>query len=59
MRLEIFNLLGQQVALLVDQVQEASYHTVQLDGKGLASGLYLYRLQAGEFIQTRKLLMIR
>ena len=57
--LTVFNTLGQQVATLVQGEQEAGYHEAVFDASGLASGVYLYRLQAGDFIQTRSLLLIR
>ncbi|MFN0158538.1 MAG: reprolysin-like metallopeptidase [Bacteroidota bacterium] len=58
-RLEVFNLLGERVALLVDEKMSAGYHSAIFDALGLSSGLYLYRLQAGEFEQTRKLTLVR
>jgi photosystem II stability/assembly factor-like uncharacterized protein len=71
-RLTVYNTLGQQVALLVQGVQEAGRHEVQFNGSRLASGMYIYRLQAGDpstgsgpraesrsFVQTRKLLLLR
>ena len=58
-QLTVFNTLGQQVATLVQGEQEAGYHEVRFDGSGLSSGVYFYRLQAGDFVQTRKLLLIR
>lgn len=63
-RLEIFNLLGQRVATLVERKQPAGYYTMQWNGKdnfgrNVASGVYLYRLQAGEFLQVRKLTLLR
>jgi len=64
--LSIFNLAGQQVATLVEGVREAGTYTVRWDGRDdegreLASGVYLYRLRAGDGKQvtTRKLLLIR
>jgi hypothetical protein len=57
--LTVFNTLGQQVALLVQGAQEAGEHEVRFDGTGLPSGVYLYRLRAGEFVQTRRLLILR
>ena len=57
--LSVFNTLGQQAALLQDGEQEAGYHEVKFDGSGLSSGVYFYRIQAGSFIQTRKLLLVR
>jgi hypothetical protein len=58
-QLRIFNTLGRQVGTLVQGEQEAGYHEVRLDGSGLASGVYFYRLQAGSFLQTRKLLLLK
>jgi hypothetical protein len=56
--LTVFNTLGQQVALLQNGEQESGYHEVKFDASGLASGLYLYRMQAGSFVETRKLLLL-
>jgi hypothetical protein len=57
--LAVFNLLGQQVATLVAGEQEAGYHDVRFDGSRLASGMYFYRLEAGSFVQTRSLLLVK
>jgi hypothetical protein len=58
-RIEVYNTLGQQVAQLVNGDQEAGYHEVQFDSSGLASGVYFYRLQAGTYVETRKLLLLK
>jgi hypothetical protein len=57
--LSVFNTLGQQVALLVDAEISAGFHDVQFDASGLPSGVYLYRLQAGQFVETRRLVLLR
>ncbi|MBX2991671.1 MAG: T9SS type A sorting domain-containing protein [Bacteroidetes bacterium] len=57
--MEVFSLIGERVALLVNEKKTAGYHFVAFDAKGLASGLYIYRLRAGDFIQTRKLVLLR
>jgi hypothetical protein len=57
--LEVFNLLGQKVSVLVDADQEAGYHEVSFHRASLSSGVYLYRLTAGKFVQTRKLVLVR
>ena len=57
--LTVFNTLGQQVAMLVEGEQEAGYHEVKFEAGGLASGVYFSRLQAGDFLQTRKLLLTK
>ena len=59
-RLEVFNLSGQRVALLVDKTLAAGRYDVAFDGSGLASGTYIYRLRAGNaFVQSRKLLLVK
>jgi hypothetical protein len=57
--LAVYNTLGQHVATLVDAVEEAGYHDVRFDGGGFASGVYFYRLRAGDFVQTKRLLILR
>jgi len=58
-RLELFTILGQHVATLEQGVFEAGRHTVMLDGSHLSSGMYVYRLQAGSFNKSRKLLLVK
>jgi hypothetical protein len=58
-RLAVFNLRGQQVMTLVDEVKPAGRHTVQFDGAQLASGLYFYRLEAKGTVLTRKMMLVR
>ena len=57
--LTVFNTLGQKVAALVSGNEEAGSHAVRFDGNGLASGVYFYRLQAGEFVRAKKLVILR
>ncbi len=58
-RLEVYNILGQRVASLVDGEQKAGYKTVRWDARDTASGIYFYRLQASDFVQARKMVLIR
>lgn len=58
--LKIYNLLGQEVRTLISGLKEAGYHEIQWDGRnavgaGVASGIYVYRIQAGKEIVTRRL----
>ena len=57
--LTVYNVLGQQVALLVDQSQTAGKYNVRFNASNLASGMYLYRLSAGDFVQTKAMLFIK
>ena len=57
--LKVFDLLGREVATLVnEEVKPGSYERV-FNAEGLASGVYLYRLQAGNFVQTKRLVLVR
>jgi hypothetical protein len=58
-RLEVYTVAGQRVAVLASGEQRAGWHTVAFDGSSLASGVYIYRLEAGGFVQTRKLMLIK
>ncbi|MCX6835718.1 MAG: S8 family peptidase [candidate division Zixibacteria bacterium] len=58
-RLEVFNVLGQRVAVLADQWLPAGSHTIGFDGSDLASGVYLYRLKTDTHEDTRKMVMVK
>jgi hypothetical protein len=55
----VFNTLGQQVGVLQNGETDAGYHEVKFDGTNFATGVYFYSLQAGSFVQTRKLILIK
>jgi hypothetical protein len=57
--LEVYNIIGQKVMTLVDEVQPAGYHSVKFDGTSLASGMYLYRLATGQQTFLKKLLLMK
>ncbi len=57
--LEVYNLMGQRVAVLANEVQNAGWHNVTFDASNLASGVYLYRIQAGNFSETRKMILLK
>lgn len=57
--LDLFNISGERVATLVNEDQVAGEHTVQFDGSNLPSGVYFYRLTAGEFSQTNRMLLVK
>ncbi|MBU1708357.1 T9SS type A sorting domain-containing protein [bacterium] len=57
--LRVFNLLGQEVAVLVDALQQAGTHTIAFDGTNLPSGIYLYQLKTPNFTSTRKMVLMK
>ncbi len=57
--LKVFDLLGREVATLVDEMQQAGDKSVEFHAERLPSGVYFYRLQAGMFTETRKLVLLR
>ncbi len=58
-RLDVFNVLGQRVATLVDGLQNSGTHTVTFDASRLSSGVYIYRLRAGNAVITRKMMLVK
>jgi len=58
-KLEVYNLLGQRVASLVDEKQQAGYRSVVWDASEVSSGLYFYKLTAGDFTDTRRMLLVK
>ena len=57
--LKIYNMLGEEVTTLVAEPLDSGIHKVEWNASGFASGIYLYRMQAGDFVATRKLLLLR
>ena len=62
--LTIYNMLGREVSQLVNTTQEAGYKSVQwnatdIHGKPVSAGVYLYQIRAGEFVQTRKMVLLK
>ena len=57
--LSVYNMTGKRVATVVSQKQSAGQHTANFNASELSSGLYIYRIQAGEFIESKKLMLIK
>jgi hypothetical protein len=58
-RLVVFDLLGRELAVLVDESKAAGSYEVRFDAPGLSSGVYFYRLQAAGIVETRSLVVLR
>ena len=57
--LSVSDVFGREVAILVNDRREAGVHEVKFDDSNLASGVYFYRIEAGNFVQTRKFMFVR
>ena len=62
--IEVYDILGRRVKTLVDGSRTAGWHRVRFDGvdkdgKKLSSGVYLYRMEAGDFMSVRRLLLLK
>jgi hypothetical protein len=58
-KLKVFNLLGQQIATLVEKEQSVGTYTIQWEASDFPSGVYLYSLQSNDFVETKKLILLK
>jgi hypothetical protein len=58
-KLAVYNLLGREMAVLVDERKAPGSYEAKFEGGGLASGVYFYRLRAGDFVQSRKMMILK
>jgi hypothetical protein len=56
---KVYDVLGRDVATLVNEVRQPGTYTVEFDASNLASGMYSYRLQAGDFVSTKRMLVLK
>jgi photosystem II stability/assembly factor-like uncharacterized protein len=57
--LKVYDILGNEVATLVNEERPVGSYEVNFDAKGLSSGIYFYKLQAGSFVETRKMILMK
>ncbi len=58
-KLTVYNILGEKVASLVDKYLDAGFYTVKFNASAMASGVYLYRLEAGDFTSNKKMILLK
>lgn len=57
--LKIYDVLGNEIATLVDEFRNAGSHEIDFDATALSGGVYFYQLRSGEFVQTNKMILIK
>lgn len=57
--LKVYDILGNEVVTLVNEYREAGRYEVEFNASGMASGIFMYKLQAGSFIETKKMTIIK
>ncbi len=57
--IKIYDILGKVVAVLVNEVKTAGIHTVNFDASHLSSGIYFYQLQTNNYLQTKKMILLK
>jgi hypothetical protein len=59
LKINLYNLLGEQVATLAEGMYEPGFHKVTFNASNLPSGTYIYRLESGEFVQVKKMMLLK
>ena len=57
--LKVYDMLGKVIATLVNEEKSAGIYEVEFDGSNLSSGVYFYEIQAGNFFETKKLMLLK
>jgi hypothetical protein len=57
--LKVYDIIGNQVATLVDEEKSAGRYEIEFDATGITSGIYFYKLQTGSFVETKKMLLLK
>ncbi len=58
-KLKVYDILGNEIAVLVNEIQNAGMYNIRFDGSGLPSGIYYYKLESGNFISSKKMTLIK
>ncbi len=58
-KISVFNIIGEEVAILVDEIKKAGSYTIKFDASEFNSGMYIYRLESGSFTESHKMLLIK
>ena len=58
-KISVFDMLGREVAILINDHLNAGVHTTVFDGKGLSSGVYIYRIESGNFVKSKQMILLK
>ena len=58
-KLSVYNLVGEEVSVLVNETVDAGFYEIEFNANALPSGIYFYRLRAGEYINTKKMILMK
>lgn len=58
-KLKIYNIMGQEIATLVNEIKSPGEYEVEFNAKGLSSGIYFYKIEAGKFIDVKKMMILK
>ena len=58
-QLKVYDILGKEIATLVNSIQNPGYHEIEFNASNLANGVYFYRLQSGTYVQTKKMILLK
>ena len=59
MNIKVFDALGKEVATLVNEKQNPGSYSVEFSGDGLPSGIYFYKIEAGDFVETKRMVLLK
>ena len=59
MKITIFDILGNEIKVLVDNRQNKGKHSVNFDAGELSSGIYFYKLEAGDYVDSKKMILLK
>ena len=57
--LKVYDVLGKEVATLVNDIRQPGNYTIEFDGSDLSSGIYFYKIEAGSFVQTKRMILLK
>jgi len=57
--LKIYDMLGREIKTLVNEIKPAGRFKIEFDGSNFASNVYFYRLEAGDFVQTKRMVLVK